>query len=381
MKRIILLLIVAVVVLGGGYWGYMNFTAKPTPAAPPVAEVKAATASVVSAEASVVPSRHAEVAFKTGGRITEIAVRAGESVKAGAVLAKIDDTTIKAQVTQAEATLNVAQKQLAQLRAGAPGAERQAAKDALESAQSNLARVQAGPTAEQLAQLKANLDNAKAALDQAQAAYDRAGGPSNPYIALSPQALQLEQATNAYLAAQAGFKDAQNHPTESEIKAARVAVTQAESAVARLDPTPEQIALAEAQVSQAQAALDLARVALQDSTLAAPFDGTVVDVTAEVGEVASPGAPLLSFADLSNLEFETVDLAELDVARVSQGQEASIKVDALPGKTLTGKVARIAHAATDHRGDKVYKVTISLPGGPPDGLRWGMTANVEIQAR
>ncbi len=351
-------------------------SAPPTPT--PAAQTKRPEINTVNAEGVVVPAPRVSLAFKSAGRVAEILARQGEAYTAGAVLARLDDAAVKAQVAQAQAALAVAQKQLAQLKAGATAADRSSAKQALDSARANLAKVKAGPTAEQLAQLKANLDNARAAVAQAQFRYDRIGGASNPLSGAAPEALAVEQAHNSLRAAEAAYREAASHPTESEIKAAESAVAQAASAVARLDPTPESVALAEAQVAQAQAALDAAKTALQDTLLTAPFDGTVALLDLDPGQVVSPGAPVISFGNLQNLRVETKDLVEVDVARVAVGQPARIKIDAFPDQLFDGRVLDIAPIANEHRGDQVFKATIELPESARGGLRWGMTANVEI---
>lgn len=379
MKRNILIIVALVIIVGVAFVGFSSMSGANSKSTPtPSAQIKTTLSNVVSAEGSVVPVMHTALAFKTGGRVVEILAREGETVKTGAALVRLDDAAVKAQVAQAEAALTVAQKQLAQLRAGATSAERQAAYDALSAARATLAKVKAGPTAEELAQLKASLDNANAVVAQAQFAYDRIGGDSNPFGNAAPERLALQQASNAQIAAQAAYRDASNHPTASELKSAESTVAQATGVVTRLDPTPEQLALAEAQVMQAQAALDSAKTALQDVVLTAPFDGTVAEIDIEVGQVVSPGVPTIIFADLANLQIETVDLAEADVAKVAVGQNVNIKLDALPEQNFTGQILRVAPVANDHRGDKVYKATIALSQGVETGLRWGMTANVEI---
>jgi HlyD family secretion protein len=371
----ILLLVLAASLIG--------CNASATPAATPTASasIKTAAANTVNAEGTIVPTPHTTLAFKTSGRVIEILVHEGDAVKAGTVLAALDTTALNAQVTQAQAALTVAQKQLAQLKAGATTAERQSAKQALDSAQATLAKVKAGSTVDQLAQLKANIDSAQAQVDQAQAKYDRAGGASNPFMGMMPESVVLQQATTSLRAAQAAYRDATGHPTESEVKAAESAVAQAESAVARLDPTPEAIALVEAQAAQAQAALDLAKTPLQDAVLTAPFDGTVATLDLNLGQVVSPGAPVISLGDLQNLRVETVDLVEIDVAKIALGQPAKIKLDAFPDKIFNGKVIQISPFATDRRGDKVFKVTLDVSDAANAGLRWGMTTNVEIAAK
>ncbi|MBI4788898.1 MAG: HlyD family efflux transporter periplasmic adaptor subunit [Chloroflexi bacterium] len=379
MRNRILAIVGLVILLIVGYWALNAYTAsaRATELAASM-PVKIKATNLVSAEGIVVPAQRATLAFKTGGRVVEILAGEGDAVKAGTVLARLDDGILKNQVAQAQATLNVAQKQLAQLRAGGTPADRQAARDAVAAARAQYARVKAGPTTDELAVLKANVDGAQAALSQAQFRYDRIGGAANPFGGAAPESLALQQAFIALTAAQAAYRDALSHPTESDLQTAQAAITQAESALARLDPTAEALALAQAQVDQAQAALDLAKTAAQDAVLLAPFDGMVAVVAIDVGQVVGPGTPAITVGNLSKLRIETTDLAETDVARLSPGQPVKVTLDALPDQVLTGQIASIAPRATDYRGDQVFKVTVDV--SDKTGLRWGMTANVEIGA-
>jgi len=82
-------------------------------------------------------------------------------------------------------------------------------------------------------------------------------------------------------------------------------------------------------------------------------------------------------ATLDRLQARTVDLTELDVARVVEGQSAVVLVDALPDVEFEGRVVRIDLQAVDYRGVVAYPVYVELDEGAPE-LRWGMTAMVEI---
>ncbi|MBI5032304.1 MAG: efflux RND transporter periplasmic adaptor subunit [Chloroflexi bacterium] len=358
--------------------GLIGCTSAPATPVPTPVQSKDPGSSVVSAEGVVAPFQRASLAFKIGGRVTEVKVKEGDTVKAGDVIAALDSTLLQKQVQQAEATLHVTQRQLAQLKAGASSAERQAAKDALTAARAAYDKVKAGPSKEQIAQLKATLDNTQATVRQAQAAYDRIGGDANFLGGAAPERLVLQQAYNNLVAAQAAYTEAASHPTDSELKQAAAAVTQAESAVARLDPTPEAIALAEAQVAQVQSALEIAKASVQDATLTAPFAGTIAQISINLGDFASPGAPVIIIGDLSNLRIETTDLSEVDVAKVKIGQPVKITLDALPNQAFAGTVSRIAPLANEARGDKVFRVWIDLKEGVDAGLRWGMAVSVEI---
>ncbi len=376
-RRILLTLLVSLVILVTAGYSYQYYLATaPMPTPTPLAE--AAPPEVVSAEGEVVPARTATLGFSLAARVVEVRAAEGDVVRQGDVLARLDDAVLQKQIAQAEAAVAAAQKQFDLLKAGGTPEQLAAAKAAIDAANANYARVKQGPTVEQVAQLKANLDNARAAVEQAQAAYDRAGGASNPFIGQTAEALQLQQATNAYEAASAAYKDALAHPTEAELAAAYSQVQQAQEALARLTPTGQAIEVAAAQVAQAQAALELARAQAANYVLVAPFDGTVGTRSIEVGEMAQPGAAAFVLADLSTLRIETVDLAEVDLPRIKLGAPVTITCESFPGQTFKGSVSQIAPLASTHGGDKVFKVIIALTPGSSASLKWGMTTNVEI---
>jgi len=132
-----------------------------------------------------------------------------------------------------------------------------------------------------------------------------------------------------------------------------------------------------ADVDRAQALLDSAKTTLKaQSTLLAPIDGTVVTLDVNPGETVVPGGVIIILGDLTKYQVETIDLSERDVTRVKVGQPVRISVEAL-GKEFTGKVSEIALVSTTLGGDVVYTVTIEFDE-QPQGLMWGMSADVEI---
>ncbi len=146
--------------------------------------------------------------------------------------------------------------------------------------------------------------------------------------------------------------------------------THARLALIKAGATSQQIDLAKARVQQAQAALD-------EATLAAPFDGSIAEVTINPGEIAVPGMRLISLADVAQWEVDTDDLTEKDVVGVQPGAPVNITLDALPGVTLKGQVMSITPRSTTKSGDVTYTVKISI-ADPDPRLRWGMTASVNI---
>ncbi len=140
----------------------------------------------------------------------------------------------------------------------------------------------------------------------------------------------------------------------------------------------EVIARGDALAARAQASLEIAQATLAQSTLAAPFDGTVIAVHAQAGELAQLGSPVLTIATLDQLQIETTDLSERDIAKIKIGQSATVFVDAL-GQEFAARVIAIAPRADTRGGDVIYKVTLTFDE-QPIGLLWGMTAEVTISA-
>lgn len=135
---------------------------------------------------------------------------------------------------------------------------------------------------------------------------------------------------------------------------------------------------AQADVDRAQALLDLAKATLDaQSTLTAPFDGTIVSVDISPAETVTPGQTVIVLADFSSFQIETTDLSELDVTKVQVGQPVVIFIEAF-GQEFGGEVTGVSLTSSTLGGEVVYAVTIAF-NTQPDGLLWGMTADVQIQ--
>jgi len=135
---------------------------------------------------------------------------------------------------------------------------------------------------------------------------------------------------------------------------------------------------AQAEADRAQALLDSANATLTaQSNLVAPFDGTVVSVEISPAETVVPGRVVITMGDFSKLQVETKDLSERDIPRVKIGQAASVFIEAL-NKEFSGKVIDISRISSTVGGDVVFKVTLALDQ-QPQGLLWGMSADVNIE--
>jgi HlyD family secretion protein len=226
-----------------------------------------------------------------------------------------------------------------------------AADEAYEAAQVQLDQLLAGPTREQFDLSDVNVTAAEAQRDAAKAQVD---------ILLAGASVEQIAAAQANVDALAAQRDA----------------TQAQFDLLLAGASAPQIAAAQANVDQAQVALDRALAELNDATLVAPFDGVVTAVNVQPDQMAPATMPAVTVADVSELKI-VVNVDEIDVARIVEGQDVSITVDALSGERAEGQVKRIAPAASQLGGVVVYQVTIVLHDTDLP-LRVGMSTTAAI---
>ncbi|HUF16927.1 MAG TPA: efflux RND transporter periplasmic adaptor subunit [Thermoanaerobaculia bacterium] len=146
------------------------------------------------------------------------------------------------------------------------------------------------------------------------------------------------------------------------------------------------LASAEEAVRQSQAGLAQAENDLERTMIVSPIDGKVVQLSAQEGEVVitgtmnNPGSVIAVIADLSEILVQA-EVGETEITGIRVGQEARVRVDALPGRVFEGRVAEIGSSASVRAGAgsgiRYFRVQISLVD-PDEALRPGMTSQVEI---
>jgi len=142
-------------------------------------------------------------------------------------------------------------------------------------------------------------------------------------------------------------------------------------------------------VAQSQASLSEAREALRKTTIVAPMSGRVTRLNIQEGETAivgtmnNPGSLLLTVADLSVME-ASVRVDETDLPRISFGDSATIRIDAFPNQSFSGRVTRISNSAIQALAgggaqpqSVDFEVVITLDA-PPENLRPDLSATGEI---
>jgi len=279
------------------------------------------------------------VGFKVQGRLVELPVEEGQSVKTGDLLARLDRNDYQQQVNVDEATVNTREAELKLSLAGSRIQEKKAAEQAFIDA-------------------RADLDLKKLDFQRYDALFrkDEVSGQ-----------IRDTAATNLKRA-QATFERAkQNY--DQVLEGVR----------------KEQIAISRASVHTARQALDLSRIRLGYTTLLAPATGVVLVRQAELGEVMAPGTPVVTIADLDHLWMRGY-ISETDLGKVRQGQAATVKTDTYPGKVYKGRVSFISSKAEftpksvethKERVTLVYRIKIDLDN-PNHELKPGMPADAVI---
>ena len=242
-------------------------------------------------------------------------------------------------------------------------------------------------------------------MQEAQTEYDKVAWRED--VGMTPQAAQLQQATIAYESAMAAFEEAVAPASRADLQSA---LSQAQTAQQQLDdllagPTAVNIAAAEAQVAAARSKLDtllrganetdveLARLSIEQAQLTllaarldlikaelvAPAAGTVLGVNVDESDRISAGAVAITLADLSQLQL-TIDVAEVDIPKISVGQLANVAIDAFPERVFAGMISGIDPSSNATEGVIDYPVTVRLIDEALKDVRPGMTAVATLRS-
>ncbi len=229
------------------------------------------------------------VSFKTvQSRIIELPFNEGQWVKAGDLLARVESLDYAQQVKIAEAGLRVQQRQLDTTRQNLEATTKTVASD-------------------------------EADLELKQLQFNRA---------------------QTLLTKRSGTAEARDQ--------ARAALAESQAALERdkalLRAAERNVAYVQANVQNAEATTRMAQIVLGYTTLVAPFDGVILVRQAELGEIAVPGAPVVTLADLDHLWLRAY-INETDLGRIRYGQAAMVTTDSYPGKPYKGRISFISSSA------------------------------------
>jgi len=317
-------------------------------------------------------------------------------VKEGEVIARLDTSTLDAEVAKAEAGLALAQANLDRVKAGPRPEQNLEARSALSATQSAVTQAAANRDQVKKGATQAEIDRAQADVQQAYSemvdARTKRDVLDRDHEQGKATRKQVDDATESYVIMNREYEAAQLRLDKLRAGAEPAAVRAAQAGVsaggaelaaqqAQLDrllagASAEDLAVLDASVAQAQAGLDRAKAVRQQAEIVAPFDGTISDVLIREGQYANAGQPIALLGDLNRLQIETTDLNEKDIAGLKIGDKVMVTIDALPDVQVEGTISQIAPKSSKTTGVN-YTVTIDL-AEVPAGLRWGMTTLVEM---
>lgn len=349
-----------------GYTAYHRRAAAAVAATPPppptIPVTRGEVALTVTAPGRLVGVQETVLSLPVGGRLVALDARPGQVVRAGDVLARVDDAPYRAARQRAQLALDQATAQhahdLAELALATESGR----------AQVDAARAGFDPlTAAELA-VQAAVEEEARALNEYNKALDR---PWEPADVVEAYRLEHVAAQRRRAVAEADLAAAQNRrwAAGEEVAARQADLSRSEAELAYrtgrgVDPL--------LRLAVAQAEADLAGVALT-----APFDGVVLDVAVRPGETVAAGQTLLLLADPAALEAETTVIEE-DLPLVRPGQPAELFFDARPDVAVAARVARIVPRRVPNEDRPLYTVYLTLDDAPPAGVVPGMTVDAAI---
>lgn len=400
------------------------------------------------------------IAPELSGRVVEVNVNEGDSVKAGDPLLHLDDSLLlsekqsaqaaldsaKASIRAAQAALDSAQAQYEMTLSAAlaadepnrqllwqgvkPGEYNQpiwyfskaeqiqsvqneidAAKSALDKAQTNLTDVETKAGSIVFLDVEKKLSDARSAFDVAQSVLDHTSNASNGTNLHGAAQTALDNAKANLRSAQKDYDDALPSQSAKDVLKARadfqvaqdryytaldamralqtgensLSVVAAGKVVDQAKATLEQ---SQSAVTAAQANLDMINTQMDKLIIHAPTDGVVLTRSIQPGEVLQAGMTALTIGKLDTLKV-TVYIPETEYGQISLGQQANLSVDSFPNETFPAKVTRIANQAEftpqnvqtkEGRQTTVYAIELTVDN-INGKLKPGMPTDVTFQSR
>ncbi|MBX2907480.1 MAG: HlyD family secretion protein [Taibaiella sp.] len=344
------IIVLAVLVLGGGAFGITKYTHAQHHEETDDAQIDAHISPVIP---------------RISGYVMDVRVKDNQVVKKGDTLVVLDNRAESIRVTEMEAALEVASKNL-----GVANASTTASRANVSSYEANISTADA------------QIEAAKVSLKRATQDFERY---SNLIKDHSITQQQFEQAEAAKLTAERQLQ------VLTDMKNA--AIRQAHAASSQSNATAQQVSVVNATIEQRKADLENAKLNLSYTVITAPQDGRVSKVNVQLGQLLQAGQTLFSVVNESE-PWIVANFKETQVSRMHAGQNVNIHVDAYPGHDFHGKVSsfspatgsRFALLPPDNASGNFVKVVQRLPvkivfdGNDPKvkELRAGMNVDVDV---
>ncbi len=331
-----------------------------------------------------------DVGSRVGGRVAEVPVREGDSVQAGDVLLRLEDSDAKALLQAAEADLARAESLVAKLEAGATAEQLDQAESAARAAEERLRMFENGARDEDKRAARAAADAAAAQSANTKADYERinklyaSGAVSQSEYdrvrtAMDTMAAQYKVAKEKLDALNKGARDEEIAMAKADFERAKAMLDEV-----KRGPRDEDKAAARAARDAAAAAVERARVNLREMTVIAPCKGVVESLDVRPGDLVKPGA-VARIIDPEDLKV-TVYMGAAVLGQIKLGQKIALTADAHGSERFEGEVYFIASEGEytprnlqtqEERVQQVFGVKLRLNsnGGK---LRAGMTVTAHV---
>ncbi|MHB1384674.1 MAG: HlyD family secretion protein, partial [Bellilinea sp.] len=356
MKRRTIIIIVIAALAVGGYFGFKAWRDAQAAAGTTYQTEKIARGSLtalVGATGTVRSNQTAVMAWQTTGQVGEINVATGEQVKEGDVLASLRTSSLPQAVILAQADLVSARRALENLQeseinqAQAQFNLAQAAEDLEDAKDKRASKDYTRASDLTLEEARTNVALAKEDVNKYEEIYDRVKGldQDNTSRLNAYSALLAARRTLARAEANLAYLEGGPDPLEIDQADATLALAQAkyDDAVREWErvkdgPDSDDIRAAEARIAAIEVTLGL-------SSLTAPFNGTITEVNAKIGDQVSPGTISFRLDDLSRLLVD-VQIPEADINRISVGQPVTMTFDAILDTEFNGEVIEVGRVGT-----------------------------------
>ncbi len=311
-------------------------------------------ATYLRLDGQIAPLQESVLSLQQSGTVTSVTANEGDRVSGGQLLAKIDDSTYRAQLTQAQAQVAQAQAALAGSTLTSPITAQQLGSAATQAEQ-------------QLLTTRNTLASAQAAMRTAKIQFDSDRSlESQGYVSSTT----LEQQRSNYVAAQQQVNSAQN-----AIALQQSAVSEAKRNTAQTGVQQTDVASKRGALDAANANVKLLETEIGQTTLYAPYDGVITQRLLDPGAYASPNQAIVRISEIDHV-YVNANVPDEDLGFVKAGTRATFTSPSLPGRSFTGTVYDVN--ATPTSGTLSYRARLRQ-ANPDDHLRGGMLVTLQIR--
>jgi multidrug resistance efflux pump len=331
--------------------------------------------------------REVSLVARTGGRVLEGAAAEGALLRAGDPVVRLEAPEMEARRAEAAARVAEEAAALERLRSGPRPEEVSALRAAVEKARAHHGKLKAGPRPEEVKAARADLAAADAELKKAEEAAARKRELFTA-AAIGREELETALAERDRLLA---VRDDARARTELLVAgtdrqtlaeaAADLAFKEAQLELLEAGSRPEEVAALEARLTASRARLAEIEVALAGTVVRAPEDAVLEALSVRAGDLIAPDTPVARLHAAADVRV-AASVPEAEAGRVAAGREATVTVEALPGRTFRGTVRRVASGddpawGAGEAADASRAVVLTVED--PEGLlRGGMAAEAAL---